>query len=298
MYLPRFLINFFVRQGIQKKIAQLDDPVVFRKYMDAVGAKSSRLPKEVAVTRLPTTPELVTLGLPNARQDAVILYLHGGGYVFGSFATHGMLMAKLAKAAQMPVVHVEYRLSPEHPYPAAVEDAVFAYQWVRTNYPQSKIYVGGDSAGAGLTLALMQKLRTDALTLADGIFLFSPWTDLSGTLPAVKNNGPTEYMLAESGLHQAAAAYAPCGDVNDPMLSPIHANYQDMPSMLVQFVPHEILADDARTVIARAREAGVTVTATEWPGNAHAFQTLGNLRDADRAIAEVAQWLARVGNSE
>jgi epsilon-lactone hydrolase len=293
MYVPRFLVNFLVRQGIQKKIAQLDDPVSFRKYMDAVGAKSSRLPKDVTVTRQPTTPELITITPPSAASDAVILYLHGGGYVFGSFATHGMLMAKLAKAARLPVVHVEYRLSPEHPYPAAVEDALFAHHWVRQTYPQAKLYIGGDSAGAGLTLALLQKLRAGGIAMPDGIFLFSPWADLSGTSNAVKNNARTEYMLAKNGLHQAAAAYAPCGDVNDPMLSPIHANYAGMPPMLVQFVPHEILADDARTVIARAREAGVSVTASEWPGNAHAFQTLGNLRDADRAIAEVASWLTR-----
>jgi acetyl esterase/lipase len=292
MYLPRFLVNFLVRQSIQKKIMQLNDPVSFRNYMDAVGAKTSRLPEDVVVARQPTMPELVTLVPPAAAAAAVVLYLHGGGYVFGSFATHGMLMAKLAKAARMPVVHVEYRLAPEHPYPAALEDALFAYQWVRENYPRAKVYVGGDSAGAGLTLALMQKLRADAILLPDAIFLFSPWADLSGTSQAVKNNVRTEYMLAESGLHQAAAAYAPCGDVKDPMLSPIHADYTGIPPMLVQFVPHEILADDARIVIARAQAAGVSVTVSQWPGNAHAFQTLGNLRDADKAIAEVAQWLA------
>ncbi len=291
MYFPRFLINHVVRATIQKKISQLSDITAFREYMNNVGRKSSKLPRDITVTRHATIPQIITCAPPQPRPELVILYLHGGGYVFGSFSTHGMLVAKLAKAAQATAVHVEYRLAPEHPYPAAVDDALFAYQWVRKHYPDAKIAIGGDSAGAGLTLALLQKLRADDTPLPHKVFLFSPWADLTGTSNAVLNNARTEYMLAKDGLHQAAAAYAPCGDVHDPMLSPVYASYLGFPPMLVHFVPHEILADDARTVIAAARKAGVSVTTSEWPGNAHAFQTLGNLRDADRAIAEVATFL-------
>jgi epsilon-lactone hydrolase len=291
MYLPKFLINFVVRHSIQKKIDHLSDVTAFRRYMNAVGRKSSRLPKDVKINTHATTPEIITLTPPSPEPDQVILYLHGGGYVFGSFSTHGMLMAKLGTAAQCPVVHVDYALAPEYPFPAALTDAMFAYDWVRKNYPGARIFVGGDSAGAGLTLSLLQKLRADKVDLPAKIFLYSPWADLTGTSLAVKNNAKTEHMLSQNGLHTAADAYAPGRDLRDPLLSPVHADFAGFPDMLVQFVPHEILADDARTVIAKARAADVAVTATEWPGNAHAFQTLGNLRDADRAIAETAAFL-------
>jgi acetyl esterase/lipase len=226
-------------------------------------------------------------------RERVILYVHGGGYVIGSLNTHRPLVARLSAAANARVLNVDYRLAPEHPYPAAVDDAVAAYRWVLAQgVAPSSIAISGDSAGGGLTLATLLALRDAGEPMPAAAVPISPWADLEGTGESVTTRAAVDLMCKIEGLKEMADWYAAGQDLRQPYLSPIHADMSGLPPMLIHVGDSEILRDDAVRVAERARAAGVDVTLEVWDEMPHVWHAFaGILPEADEAIAQIGTWL-------
>jgi len=234
-------------------------------------------------------------GVPTERVTAAtaigpqqLLYLHGGGYVTGSPASHRALLAHLSRASGAPVHALDYRLAPEHPFPAALDDALAAYRALRTaGHDARRISVAGDSAGGGLAMSLVLRLRALGEELPSSVGLISPWLDLDLRSPAVAANKDTDAMLDPSWLPIAAADYR--GSTADaPELRPLDADLTGLPPLHVVAGADEVLVGDADTFVDRAKAAGAEVTYRREPGMWHAYLVFaGLLREADEAVAEL-----------
>ena len=229
---------------------------------------------------------------PDSDLDRAILYLHGGGYAIGSIATHRYLMQSVSKASGARVLGIDYRLAPENPFPAAVEDAVTAWRWMLAQglEPQRGA-IAGDSAGGGLTLATLIALRDRGVALPAAAALLSPWTDLAGTGASVKSKAAEDPMVTEAGLHAMAEAYLGSADARDPLASPLYAKLSGLPPLLIQVGTAEILLDDATRVAERARAAGVEVTLEPWDDMVHVFQMFPSLAESSQAIAKIGDFV-------
>lgn len=228
--------------------------------------------------------------------SVIVLYLHGGGYLFGSPKTHRQVIIAMAKAFHAPAYGLDYRLAPEHPFPAAVEDAAQAYQWLLTRHPAANIVLAGDSAGAGLAIATAVGVRDAGLKLPKAIVAFSPYSDLAVSGASVESNAKSCAMFTPRGVREAAAMYLAGADARDPRASPLYANLAGLPPMLLFASRHEILRDDTLRLAERASAAGVKVELVVrdrlphvWP----VFVTL--LPEARDAFATVSAFAERVG---
>src|ERR1700720_2801471 len=228
---------------------------------------------------------------PNAADDRVILYLHGGGYVMGSINTHRAMIARIARASQAKALAIDYRMAPEDPFPTAVDDATAAYRWLLAQgYKPGKIVISGDSAGGGLTLATLIALRDAGTAMPAAAVPISPWADLEGTGASVKTRAAADPMVDKAGLLRMAKMYAGDHDPKNPLISPIHADYKGLPPMLIHVGDAEILLDDSTRVAERAKQAGVKVELEAWPEMFHVwhvFRTI--LPEGQRAIDRLGQ---------
>ena len=228
------------------------------------------------------------------RNDACLIYFHGGGYVMGSIATHRGLVAGLSKATGVRALSVDYRLGPEHPFPAAVDDAVAAYCHVRSlGIPASRIVLGGDSAGGGLTAATLLALRQRALPMPAAALLISPWVDLTQSSGTMQSKAAEDPMVDAAALTQMAAAYLNGADPKTPLASPIFADLSGLPPLLVQVGTAEVLLDDARGFAANAERAGVKCTLEEWEQMIHVWHAFALLLpEGAQAIEKAGAFLA------
>src|SRR5215475_2092435 len=209
---------------------------------------------------------------PNADPGRAILYLHGGGYVIGSIATHRALAARLSRASKAKVLVIDYRLAPEHPHPAAVDDSVAAYRWMLTQgLKPARIAVAGDSAGGGLTVATLVAVRDAKLQLPAAGACLSPWVDLEGTGGSMKTKADVDPIVQKAGIEQMAAAYLGGKDPRTPLAAPLYADLAGLPPLLIQVGTAETLLDDASRLAERARKAGVAVTYEPWEGMIHVW---------------------------
>jgi len=235
---------------------------------------------------------------PDAAADAAILYLHGGGYVVGSIASHRAHVARLSAACAARGLAVDYRLGPEHPHPAAVDDAVAAYRWLLAQgIPPARVVVAGDSAGGGLTVATLLALRDAGdLPPAAGVCI-SPWTDLTCSSASMTTRAAIDPMVKPDVLRRMAAAYLGAADACTPLASPLHARLDGLPPLLVHVGTAETLLDDATGLAERARAAGVDVTLEVWEDMIHVWHCFAPLLpEADQAIARIGEYVrARVG---
>jgi acetyl esterase/lipase len=188
-----------------------------------------------------------------------ILYLHGGGYLFGSPAGYRDRVRKLSFRCNAEVFVPDYRLAPENPYPAALEDALAAWRYVSALRQSATIVVAGDSAGGGLALSLLAALRDAGDELPAAAFVFSPWTDLGGSGASVTSNERNDVWLSRRHIAEWGRQYAAGSDVADPGISPLHADMRGFPPLLLIAGDEEVLLDDTLRVAAKAREAGVEV---------------------------------------
>ena len=230
---------------------------------------------------------------PEADDDRVVLYLHGGGYQLGSLDTHRVLVSRISAEARARVLNVDYRLAPEHPFPAALDDAVAAYRWLLAQgVGPERVAIAGDSAGGGLTLATLLALRDAGDPLPAAAVPLSPWTDLEFTGESVRTRADADRMIDGGDLKSTVDLYAGGRDLRDPYVSPLHGEYAGLPPLLIQVGDAEILLDDAVRVGDRAREAGVDVTVEVWDEMPHVFQAFtGLLPEADEALARIGEWL-------
>ncbi len=228
-----------------------------------------------------------------SNSERTILYLHGGGYCVGSWQSHRGPITHLAVAANAQVYAPNYRLAPEHPYPAALEDALAAYRWLlATGLSPSRIALAGDSAGGGLALATAIAIRDSDLPSPLAVVLISPWVDLRGDTPSMTANMRVDPMLRPSWSRACSAMYLDGRDPSDPGCSPLFANHQGLPSILIQTGSDEIIVDDSIRLDVSCREAGGDVTLQVFDGLWHDFQThAGLLEEADQAMEKIAAFL-------
>jgi monoterpene epsilon-lactone hydrolase len=209
----------------------------------------------------------------NGAGDGVVLYLHGGGYCIGSLATHRGMAARLVAACRARVLNVDYRLAPEHPHPAAVDDAVAAYRWLlATGVGPEQVVVGGDSAGGGLAVATLLALRDRGDPLPAAGVCLSPWVDLECASGTYETKADLDPMCSKEGLDEMAAAYAGEHGLRHPLVSPLHADLAGLPPLLIHVGTAEVLLDDSVRLAERAREAGVDVRLEAWDDLVHVFQ--------------------------
>lgn len=229
-----------------------------------------------------------------ASGDRAILYLHGGGYVMGSVATHRSLIARLAQATGIRCLGLDYRLAPEFPFPAAIDDACAAYAWLQDRaIPPTRIGFAGDSAGGGLVLGTLVALRDAGDILPAAAVALSPLADLelSGESVRTVTNDP---MVPVAGTRVMAAAYlGGRGNPRDPRASPIHADFRDFPPLLVEVGTREILLDDAKRVVSSARKASVPVELFVGEGLTHVWQLHPHLPEARESVDRIARFVAR-----
>jgi acetyl esterase/lipase len=232
---------------------------------------------------------IVTRG--RERPSLTLLYLHGGGYTTGSPATHRALTGHLAARCDARVFAADYRLAPEHPFPAAVDDAVAAWRGLRGQDPDaSGIAIAGDSAGGGLAVATALRLRDLGEPMPHALVLFSPWVDLA--LERLPPAPPGEVMLTLPWVRECASGYAAGTDPRHPLISPIGADLGGLPPTLIQVGTDELLLPDSRRLHACLQAAGVDSQLQEFPGRWHVFQAnAGVLADADRALEAVGRFL-------
>ena len=229
--------------------------------------------------------------VPGCDASRAILYLHGGGYVIGSRYSHTPLASHLAAAAGVPVLLAEYRLAPEHPWPAAVDDAETVWRWMLDQgLDASRGAIAGDSAGGGLTLAVLHRLREAGVALPAGAACLSPWVDLEGTGESATSGAVDDPMIRLDGLREMGRLYAG-DDVRAPEASPLHAELGGFPPLLIQVGTRELLLDDARRIAERARAAGVAVTLEEEDGLVHVWQAFAGVPEADAAVERLGRWL-------
>jgi len=232
----------------------------------------------------------------NVPEDNAILYFHGGGFRLGSVTSHRDLMAQIALASGCRVLAINYRLAPEHRFPAALDDALAAYGWMLDRGLKSEnVAFAGDSAGGNLVLAAMLALRERGLPLPVSAVLMSPWTDLAATGSSYVSRAEADPIHQRSMILALAKNYlGGQGDPYDPLVSPLYADLAGLPPLLIQVGDRETVLDDSVMFADLARAAGVDVSLEVWDGMIHVFQMFGaELPEARQAIASIAGFLNR-----
>ena len=223
----------------------------------------------------------------DSNQERVLLYLHGGAYLLGSADSHRELVARLSAASGMRAVLPEYRLAPEHLFPAAVEDAHTAYRWLLAQGIRPEhIIVGGDSAGGGLTLALLLSIRNAGDPMPAGAVLLSPWTDLTGSGESIKTRAENDPWLAGPSIAMTGTFYAGQEDMHNPLISPVFADLHGLPPLFIEVGNDEVLLDDTTRLVEHAQAAGVQVQSRVWEDMWHVFPAFAFIIDEGKQAIE------------
>jgi acetyl esterase/lipase len=232
---------------------------------------------------------------PGSSASQVLIFFHGGGYCSGSIRSHRRMVTEAGRAGAVRTLAVGYRLAPEHPFPAALDDAFTAWRFVRSQVPARKIAIGGDSAGGGLTIALLNRLKDAGEELPSCAWLVSPWTDLAMSGQTLISKDALDPLIHKAYLEELAAAYVPAGtDRKDPRFSVLYADLKGLPSTLIQVGSAEALFDDATRFAAAAGTQGVFVTLEIWPHMIHAWHLWNaHLQEGRRALGNAGAFLQR-----
>ena len=264
-----------------------------RERLDALGARYS-LPEDVRVEAVDANgvaAEWTTT--PVADPSRVILFLHGGRYISGSLDSHRHMIAQAGREARARTLSLRYRLAPEHPFPAALDDTMAGYRFLLSSgFRGKRIVVAGESAGGGLAIAMLVSAREAGLELPACTWCSSPWVDLEMTGGSMTTKAAVDPLISKPYLEELATAYLNGADPRTPLASPIYADLRGLPPLLIQVGSCETLLDDAIRLAGRAGAAGVRVTLDVWPDMIHAFtlfyQQVGAGR---RALATVGAFI-------
>lgn len=275
-------------------------PPKTRKRIELIGKLVGQVPRgtRIEASVLGGVPvEIVSPPKPSSQ--TCIIYLHGCGYVAGSPRAYRGLISQLARAAGCRIIAVDYRLAPEHPFPAAVDDSLAVYRaLLAEGQDPADLFVCGDSAGGGLTVATAVALRDAAVASPAGLLCIAPWTDLTGSGDSLRTRSHRERMLNPAGLEVDARHYAGNESLENPMISPLFADLSGLPPILIQVGDDELLLDDATRLADAARRHGVSVTQQIWPHLWHVWHLYaGLLPEANAAIRQMADFVA-VCNSD
>jgi acetyl esterase/lipase len=237
---------------------------------------------------------------PGAPEDRALFYIHGGGFVMGSLATHRVLVARLAHAAGARAFSVDYRLAPEHRFPAALEDCRAAYRGLlQTGFPPRRIVVAGDSAGGNLALTLLLMLRDAGDPLPAAVVCLSPVTDLAFTGESFRTKAKIDPLLTRAAFASLSdsmiSGYVGSEDPRNPLISPLYADLHRLPPVLLHVGEDEILLDDSVQLAQRVREAGGRAEVAVWEGMWHVFQVFAPLvPESNRSIAQIGDFIRRM----
>ena len=264
-----------------------------RAFLDA-GARP--LAKGVKGTLINASGVTAEMQIPEgAASDAVILYFHGGGYVGGSIASHRNLTGNLALASKCQLLSVEYRLAPENPHPAAVEDAINSYKWLLSEgYDPKKIAISGDSAGGGLAIAAQLKIRDEGLPLPVASAPISPWIDMGLSGDTMSSRQSRDPLIRLDLIREFKSQFlGPNNNSNDPYASPLQADLSGLPPMLIHVGDDEMLLSDSERLAEKASAAGVSVTLEVWPEMIHVWHTfVGLFPEAQDGINRIAEFFS------
>jgi acetyl esterase/lipase len=209
---------------------------------------------------------------PGVDPDRAVLYLHGGGYAIGSIDTHRRLAYDISAACGARILVIDYRLAPEHPFPAAVEDAAKAWRWlIAQGFDTRRLAIAGDSAGGGLTIATLVNLRDQKLGLPACAVAISPWVDLEGVGASMTARSAQDPMVQKDGLMWMAGMYLKGKDARTPLAAPLHADLKGLPPLLIQVGTAETLFDDATRLAEKLHAGGGEVKLSAWANMLHVF---------------------------
>ena len=271
--------------------------------LDDLSVEEQRAVMEASADMFPVEPDIVSRevdagGVPadwvtvdGSDADHVVLYLHGGGYVMGSRNTHRGLAGRIARAAKASVLLPEYRLAPEHPFPAAVDDATTCWRWlISQGFAPQRMAIAGDSAGGGLTLATLLALKADGAPIPACAVALSPWTDLEGSGPTAEPGAVDDPMLTPDGLRVTGQQYA-AGALRHPLAAPLHGDLAGLPPLLLQVGTREVLLSDSTRFAEKARAAGVDVTLEIEEGLIHVWQMFPDVPEAQSAVQRIGAFI-------
>ena len=261
-----------------------------RKALDALDRAPRPRKVSYAETALGGIPAIVATP-KEVVPERHILYFHGGGYVVGSPKSHIAFGARLAKRAAASVTVIDYRLAPEHVYPAAIDDCVAAYRSLTSDVDPALITIAGDSAGGGAALSTMRTLRDAGDELPACAYLLSPWTDLTGSGESVNSKAEADPMIVAGHLVEAGGLYAGDTPLDDPGVSPLFADLGGLPPMLVQTGSDEVLLSDSTRLIERAQAVNVDAQLDLFDGMWHVFQMFPGLPEAKEALVRGATFI-------
>ena len=234
----------------------------------------------------------VHVAVRQARSDRYVLYFHGGAYAVGTAALFRDFTWRIGAAAGACVLYFDYRLAPEHPFPAALEDAVAVYRWLAGRLDPGQIAFMGDSAGGGLALATLHKLRDEGIALPGAVVAVSPWTDLALTGPSLRSNAAADPMLNVAHLPALADSYLAGADPRHRYASPLYGDASGLPPTLIHVGSDEILRDDSIRMAEKLRVAGCDVEIEVWPRMPHAWHHYARiLPEGRRAIERIGAFL-------
>ncbi len=236
------------------------------------------------------------IDMPESRSDSVFLFIHGGGYYRGSARSTRSVSAWIARAAAVRVLSIDYRLAPEHTFPAAIEDTHTSYRWLQSKgFAAARVVVGGISAGGGLSLALLLAARDAGEPLPAGAVPMSAWTDLAQTGATFRSKATEDPAISKEYLERFARLYLNGADPRTPLASPMYGGLTGLPPILMQVGTAETMLDDTRVFADRAKAAGVEVTLEEWPEMFHGWQSQAHrLEESRLAVARIGEFYREV----
>lgn len=283
-----------IRATLVNDRQSLDIPIAAQRQEWEAGAAQVTLPPEITIMPFDAAGlygEWITT--PNTALDQVLYFLHGGGFSAGSCVTHREMAARLCVVSGLSVLQIDYHLAPEHPFPAAVEDAGQAYQWLlETGIEPEQIVIGGDSAGGGLAMSTLLWLRDRGVALPGAAVLISPWLDLALTGPSLYTRAEIDPVCSIEGLRLASNYYLGSADPKTPLASPLYGDLHGLPPMLIQVGDHEILLSDSTRLAEKAKASGVDVNLEIWNEMWHVWHGwAGALPEGQQAIERIGAFL-------
>jgi epsilon-lactone hydrolase len=296
--------SYFIKKGIKagaKKLKLEEKEVVENRHViDSFARKFSKLPKDCNVEQIEIEgiySEWISSN--KTLEGKVILYLHGGGYGYCSADTHRSLAANIMIESGVKVLLPEYRLAPEHPFPAAIEDTITIYRWLlKQGYESSNIIFAGDSAGGGLTVAATLVLREQYDPLPAALVCLSPWVDLTSSGESYRKNSEKDPYLRSDLVRKTAQQYAASETLDHHLISPVFADLNRFPPMFIQVGSIEILLSDAQLLTTKARQAGVEVHFKVWEGMWHVWQISNKLPEAQKAVKDIGEFVTLTLNRQ
>lgn len=282
-----------LRATIDRRPAPGDSVARMRTQYAKMAKRLSKLELDVTITPVKagrTKAEWVEPG--EVQEHRVILYLHGGGYVAGSPETHRSIVARLCEASAARGLVVDYRLAPEHKFPAAVEDALDAYQWLLGQGVDPKgIAIAGDASGGGLAMATCMALRDAQAPMPAAVVAMSPWSDLAMTSWSALTLRKQDAAQSMTLLALQARHYLQAKNPTEPLASPLYGDFRGLPPHLIHVGSNEILRDDATRLSQKGEEGGIDMSVEVWAGMPHAFQFYSMLPEAEGSLARLGSFI-------